>query len=57
VELSEEMDVDNSRNTPIPFNEKWGKYKTLLERLYLDEKLQLPKIKKIMWEEHNFDAE
>jgi hypothetical protein len=57
MELSEEMDVDNSLNTPISFNEKWGQHKPLLERLYLDEKLEVPKIKKIMWEEHNFDAE
>jgi hypothetical protein len=57
MDLSEEMDLDTSHTTPVTFSQKWEIHKPLLERLYLDEKLQLPKIKKIMWDEHNFDAE
>jgi hypothetical protein len=42
---------------PLSFNDKWELHKPLLERLYLDETLSLPKIKHIMREEHSFDAE
>ncbi|KAF1991781.1 hypothetical protein K402DRAFT_399756 [Aulographum hederae CBS 113979] len=57
MQLSEAMDVDVPHNAPVPFSQKWEMHKPLLEKLYLDEKLQLPKIKEIMHDDHNFDAE
>ena len=44
-------------NTPVTFNQKWEIHKQLLKQLYLDENLKLPKIKSIMRDTHNFDAE
>ena len=44
-------------NTPVTFNQKWEIYKQLLKQLYLDENLKLPKIKSIMRDTYNFDAE
>jgi hypothetical protein len=47
----------NSVNKRIPFSQQWEQHKPLLEKLYLDERLTLPKIQKIMREENSFDAE
>ncbi|KAF2648402.1 hypothetical protein K491DRAFT_763107 [Lophiostoma macrostomum CBS 122681] len=41
----------------LSFNQKWEMHKPLLERLYLQENLKLPKIKGILRDEHNFDVE
>jgi hypothetical protein len=49
-----ELDTANER---IPFSQQWERQKPLLEKLYLDEGLNLPKIRKIMREENSFDAE
>lgn len=51
------MELDGADKPRIPFSQKWELHKPLLEKLYLDEKLKLPKIKSIMREEHEFDAE
>ena len=47
----------DSLNKRIPFSQQWELQKPLLEKLYLDERLDLPKIQKIMREENSFDAE
>ena len=57
MELHDQMDIDGSANARVPFNQKWEIHKPLLERLYLEENLKLPKIKGIMRDEHDFDAE
>ncbi|KAF2791863.1 hypothetical protein K505DRAFT_247960 [Melanomma pulvis-pyrius CBS 109.77] len=51
------MDIDVSLNVRVPFNQKWEIHKPLLQRLYLEENFKLPKIKNIMRDEHDFDAE
>jgi hypothetical protein len=51
------MEVDQPDRTRLSFREKWELHKPLLERLYLDEKLKLSKIKAIMREQFDFDAE
>jgi Clr5 domain len=47
----------DSANKRIPFSQQWELQKPLLEKLYLDEGFNLPKIQKIMREENSFDAE
>ena len=49
------IEADNT-NKRIPFSQQWELQKPLLERLYLDEGLDLPKIQRIMREENSFDA-
>jgi hypothetical protein len=52
------MDIDRSVNTPpLSFNQKWEIHKALLEQLYLEENLNVPKIRGIMRDVHHFDAE
>jgi hypothetical protein len=41
----------------IKQDEKWEIYRPLLARLYLEEKLKLPKIRTIMKEQYNFSAQ
>jgi len=48
------LDVPDIR---ISFKEKWELYKPLLETLYFNEKLKLPKIQQFMRIEKDFDAE
>ncbi|KAJ4303486.1 hypothetical protein N0V90_002381 [Kalmusia sp. IMI 367209] len=57
MEPHDRMDMDGSVNAQISFNQKWEIHKPLLKRLYLEEKFKLPKIKSIMRDEYNFDAE
>ncbi|KAF2688343.1 hypothetical protein K458DRAFT_427949 [Lentithecium fluviatile CBS 122367] len=51
------MRKDASVNVRVPFDQKWEIHKPLLERLYLEENFKLPKIKGIMRDENDFDAE
>ena len=57
MEPHDQMDIDRPVNTRIPFDQKWEIHKELLRRLYLEENFKLPKIKSIMRDEQNFDAE
>jgi hypothetical protein len=58
MESHDPMDIDRPVNTPpLTFNQKWEIHKALLERLYLEENLNLPKISGIMHDQHQFDAE
>lgn len=41
----------------VKHDEKWEIHKPLLARLYLEEKLKLPKIQTIMKEQYDFPAE
>jgi hypothetical protein len=47
----------NGANQRVPFSQQWERQKPLLEKLYLDEGLSLPKIQKVMREDNSFDAE
>jgi hypothetical protein len=48
--------MDQPTNPRFTFNDKWEIHKPFVERLYLDEKLKLPKIQAIIRSEHDFDA-
>jgi hypothetical protein len=47
----------DSAENRVSFSQQWEVQKPLLEKLYLDEGFNLPKIQKVMREENSFDAE
>jgi hypothetical protein len=40
----------------LPFDQRWEPLRPYLERLYLEEKMKLPKIVTVMKEQYGFDA-
>jgi hypothetical protein len=56
MDIPDAMTLDGP-NGPIAFKNKWELHKPLLERLYLDENLKLPKIQEILRSQEDFDAE
>jgi hypothetical protein len=44
------------RPQQVSFNQRWELLKAELEKLYLDDKLTVPQIKKLMRDAHDFDA-
>ncbi|KAF2101321.1 hypothetical protein NA57DRAFT_53297 [Rhizodiscina lignyota] len=50
------MEIDRPPPS-LSFNEKWEHFKRVLEDLYLDQKMGLPKIQEVMRDRHGFDAD
>lgn len=51
------MALDGPATPKVSYDDSWELYKPLLDRLYLQENLKLPRIQDIMREQYHFHAQ